>query len=180
MQKKLILISGSPCVGKTAVGTRLFESYHNSAYLDGDWCWCVHPFSVADRRLRNGDKSMSFILTNYLDSGFEYVFFTSVVLTDPGILEGILKGITAEGYERIGFTLTCSEETLKKRHDRRGDKGETSYFWLHLPPCPEDIVIDTDSKSVREVVREMKRHIDAANAVHQAIPGSSDIPEQPE
>ena len=40
MNKKLILISGSPCVGKTAVGTRLFESYNNSAYLDGDWCWC--------------------------------------------------------------------------------------------------------------------------------------------
>ena len=38
MHQKLILISGSPCVGKTAVGTRLFESYDNSAYLDGDWC----------------------------------------------------------------------------------------------------------------------------------------------
>jgi adenylylsulfate kinase-like enzyme len=38
MQKKLILISGSPCVGKTAVGTMLFESYYKSAYLDGDWC----------------------------------------------------------------------------------------------------------------------------------------------
>ena len=58
MNKKLILISGSPCVGKTAVGTRLFESYDNSAYLDGDWCWCVHPFSIADSRLRNGDRSM--------------------------------------------------------------------------------------------------------------------------
>ena len=61
MRKKLILISGSPCVGKTAVGTRLFESYDNSAYLDGDWCWCVHPFSVTDSRLRNGDRSMSFV-----------------------------------------------------------------------------------------------------------------------
>ena len=68
MQKKLILISGSPCVGKTAVGDRLFESYDNSAYLDGDWCWCVHPFSVTDRRLRNGAKSMSFILSNYLSA----------------------------------------------------------------------------------------------------------------
>ena len=36
MKKKLILISGSPCVGKTAAGERLFESYDNSAYLDGD------------------------------------------------------------------------------------------------------------------------------------------------
>ena len=56
MRKKLILISGSPCVGKTAVGEKLFESYDNSAYLDGDWCWCVHPFSVTDSRLRNGYK----------------------------------------------------------------------------------------------------------------------------
>ena len=108
MIKKLILISGSPCVGKTAAGTRLFESYDNSAYLDGDWCWCVHPFSVADSRLRNGDKSMSFVLSNYLDSDFEYVFFTSVVLTDAGIREGILNGITAKDYRVINFTLTCT------------------------------------------------------------------------
>ena len=119
MRKKLILISGSPCVGKTAVGTRLFESYDNSAYLDGDWCWCVHPFSVTDSRLRNGDRSMSFVLSNYLNSDFEYVFFTSVVLTDPMIRERILKGITAKNYEVISFMLTCSEETLKKRHDRQ-------------------------------------------------------------
>ena len=159
MQKKLILISGSPCVGKTAVGTRLFESFDNSAYLDGDWCWCVHPFSVTDKRLRNGDRNMSFILSTYLDSDFDYVFFTSVVLTDPGIRKGILKGITAEGYEIISFTLTCSEETLKKRHDKRGDPGETNYYWLRLPPYPEDIVIDTDNKSVREIVREMKEYM---------------------
>ena len=164
MQQKLILISGSPLRGKTAAGMRLFESYDNSAYLDGDWCWCVHPFSVADSRLRSGDRSMSFVLSNYLDSGFVYVFFTSVVLTNPQIREGILKGITAKNYETIAFTLTCSEETLKKRHDRRGDKGEANYYWLHLPPCPGDIVIDTDNKSVREVVREMKNEMDARTA----------------
>ena len=164
MRKKLILISGSPCVGKTVVGTRLFENYDNSAYLDGDWCWCVHPFSVTDSRLRNGDRSMSFVLSNYLDSGFAYVFFSSVVLTDPKIRENILKGITTEDYETIAFTLTCSEGTLKKRHDKRGDKGETNYLWLHLPPCTGDIVIDTDNKSIREVVREMKKQIDDRTA----------------
>jgi hypothetical protein len=92
MRKKLILISGSPCVGKSAVGIRLFEGYDNSAYLDGDWCWCVHPFSVMDPRLRNGDKSMSFVLSNYLDSDFDLVFFTSVVLTDATIRETFCVG----------------------------------------------------------------------------------------
>ena len=162
MGKKLILISGSPCVGKTAVGARLFERYDNSAYLDGDWCWCVHHFSAADPRLRLGDRSMSFVLSNYLEAGFEYVFFTSVVLTDPRIREGILQGITAVNYDVIGFTLTCSEETLVKRHDRRGDRGETDFRWLRLPPCPGDIPVDTEGKSIREVVGEMKKLIDTA------------------
>ena len=149
--------------GQDCRGYKVFESYDNSAYLDGDWCWCVHPFSVTDSRLRNGDKSMSFVLSNYLDSGFEFVFFTSVVLTDAKIRENILNGITAKDYETIAFTLTCSEETLKKRHDKRGDQGETNYYWLHLPPCPGDIVIDTDDRSVRDVACEMKRQIDAVS-----------------
>lgn len=158
--KKLILLSGSPCVGKTTVGQHLFEQYENSAYLDGDWCWCVNPFSVKDKRLRNGDKSMSFVLSNYLNSEFEYVFFTSVVLTDPTIRENILKDIATTDYEVIGFTLTCSEETLVKRHDQRGDKGETNFHWLHLPPYPTDIVIHTDGMTVREIAQELKRYID--------------------
>ena len=82
------------------------------------------------------------------------------MLTDPRIRENILNGITAEDYEVIGFTLTCSEETLKKRHDRRGDPGETNYYWLRLPPCPGDIVVDTDGRRVRDIVGEMKRRID--------------------
>ena len=158
--KKLILISGSPCVGKSAVGQYLFRQYNNSAYLDGDWCWCVNPFSVKDKRLRNGDKSMSYVLSNYLNSEFEYVFFTSVVLTDPGIREAILKDITATDYGIIGFTLTCSEETLVKRHDKRGDRGETNFHWLRLPPYPTDIVINTDGKTVRETARELKEIIE--------------------
>lgn len=157
--KKLILLSGSPCVGKTTVGKYLFEHYDNSAYLDGDWCWCVNPFSVNDKRLRNGDKSMSFVLSNYLTSGFDYVFFASVVLTDNKIRENILKDITATDYEVIGFTLTCSEDTLVKRHSKRGDQGNTNFHWLHLPPYPTDIVINTDNKPVWRIAHELNRYI---------------------
>ena len=157
--KKLILLSGSPCVGKTTVGKYLFEHYENSAYLDGDWCWCVNPFSVKDKRLRNGDKSMSFVLSNYLTSGFDYVFFASVVLTDNKIRENILKDITATDYEVIGFTLTCSEETLIKRHSKRGDQGNTNFHWLHLLPYPTDIVINTDNKPVQRIAQELNRYI---------------------
>ena len=158
--KTLILLSGSPCVGKTAVGNILLDSYSNSAYLDGDWCWCVNPFDVTDPRLRNGDKSMSFVLSNYLDSNFDYVIFTSVVLTDPEIRRNILNGITAKDYKVLGFTLTCSEQTLVQRHNKRGDKGKMSFYWLRLPAIDGDIVIDTDEKTIAQVAEEIMRIIE--------------------
>jgi len=160
MKQKLILITGSPCVGKTTIADLLFESYENSAFFDGDWAWCVNPFSVQDPRLRNGDKVMSYALSNYLNSGFDYVFFSSVViLAEDGIRQGILDNITAGDYEIIPFTLKCTEETLAQRHRHRGDKGEVLYHWLRLPPYPRDHVIWTDGKTPREIVEEMRRII---------------------
>ena len=109
-KQKLIIVAGSPCVGKTTVTQELFTSYENSAFFDGDWAWCVNPFSVDD------------------------VFFSSVVVVDKTIREAILKDITAKDYSVIGITLTCSEETLRERHKKRGDANECSFFWLHLKP----------------------------------------------
>ena len=158
-KQKLIIISGSPCVGKTTVADKLFQSYENSAFLDGDWCWCVNPFSVDDPRLRNGDKSMSFVLSNYLNSDFDFVIFSSVVVMYESIREPILERIAAKDYEIIGFTLTCSEETLTARHKNRGDENEVSFEWLHLPPYPGDYVINTDGKTVEQIVCEIKELI---------------------
>ena len=133
-KQKLIIIAGSPCVGKTTVTQKLFTSYENSAYFDGDWAWCVNPFSVDDPRLRNGDKT---------------------------IREAILKDITAKDYSVIGITLTCSEETLRERHKKRGDANECSFFWLHLKPYEGDYVINTDNKSVQQIVDEIKVIVDS-------------------
>ena len=159
-KQKLIIITGSPCVGKTTVTEQLFASYENSAFFDGDWAWCVNPFSVDDPRLRNGDKTMSFALSTYLNSHFDYFYFSSVVAVDKAIREAILKDVTAEDYSVIGFTLTCTEETLLERHRKRGDETECSFFWLHLDPYPGDHVIHTDNKSVQQIVEEMKAVID--------------------
>lgn len=155
-KQKLIIITGSPCVGKTTVTDTLFVSYENSAFFDGDWAWCVNPFSLEDSRLRNGDKTISFALSNYLNSNFDYVFFSSVIAVDKTIRETILKDITAKDYSVIGITLTCSEETLLERHKKRGDKTECSFFWLHLKPHEGDFVINTDNKSVQQVADEIK------------------------
>jgi RimJ/RimL family protein N-acetyltransferase/broad-specificity NMP kinase len=157
---KLIIVSGSPCVGKTAAANCLFELLDNSAYCDGDWMWCVNPFSIDDPRLRNGDKNMSFVISTYLNSDFDYVIFSSVVVMYESSREAILRDITAKGYEIIGFTLTCSEKTLIERHKSRGDDTEVSFEWLRLEPYPNDYVINTDGKTAEQIAVEMKNIID--------------------
>jgi hypothetical protein len=159
LKQKLIIVSGSPCVGKTTVATSLFESYENSAYCDGDWMWCINPFSVGDPRLRNGDKNMSFVLSTYLNSNFDYVIFSSVVVMYESIRKSILKDITAKNYMTIGFTLTCSEKTLIERHKKRGDDNKVSFEWLKLSPYLNDYVINTDNKTITQIVSEMKNII---------------------
>ncbi|MDR0272616.1 MAG: AAA family ATPase [Clostridiales bacterium] len=159
MLQKLIIITGSPCVGKTTVAEELFESFHNCAHFDGDWVWRVNPFSIQDPRLRNGNKAMSFVLSNYLNSDFDYVFFTSiVVLTDP-IRQNILNDITAKNYTTFGFTLKCSEETLTARHKNRGDRTEIMFNWLHTKPHPSDHIIITDNKTPAQIAEEIKKVI---------------------
>ena len=111
--------------------------------------------------MRNGDKTMSFALSTYLNSGFSYVFFPSVVAVDKTIRDAILKDITANDYSVIGITLTCSEETLRERHRKRGDANECSFFWLHLKPYEGDYVINTDHKTVRQIVDEIKIIVDS-------------------
>ncbi|MCL2362940.1 MAG: AAA family ATPase [Defluviitaleaceae bacterium] len=159
-KQKLIIISGSPWVGKTTTADALFESYENSAHFDGDWAWRVNPFSLEDPRLRNGDKIMSFALSTYLNLNFDYVIFSSVVATFQSIREAILHDITAKGYKHIGFTLTCSEKTLIERFKSRGDDGEVTFQWLNAERHLNDYVINTDNKTVIEIVNEMRTIID--------------------
>jgi broad-specificity NMP kinase len=161
--QKLIIISGSPCVGKTTAAEILFELYENSAHLDGDWVWRVNPFSIDDPRLRNGDKNMSFVLSTYLKSNFDYVIFSSVITMYESIRESILNDITAKNFIIVGITLTCSEETLTERHKNRGDNGEVSFQWLRLEPHPGDFVINTDCKTAEQIAVEMKNIVEKIN-----------------
>jgi len=160
MRQKLIIITDSPCVGKTAVADGLFESYENSAWCDSDWMWCVNPFSISDPRLRNGDKNMSFVLSNYLNSNFDYVILSSVVVIGEEIRKNILDDVMAEDYEVVTFTLKCSEETLAERHKNRGANNEVMFDWLRMEPHPGDYIIDTDDKTIEQIVIEIRGKID--------------------
>ena len=47
--KRLYMLCGAMGVGKTATGLALRDSLPNCAFLDGDWCWDMHPFREIGR-----------------------------------------------------------------------------------------------------------------------------------
>ena len=46
--KNLIFINGTMGAGKTSVCTELLQMLPRAVFLDGDWCWSMHPFVVTD------------------------------------------------------------------------------------------------------------------------------------
>jgi broad-specificity NMP kinase len=103
---------------------------------------------------------MAFVLSTYLNSNIEYVIFSSVRMLSKSSRDSFLKDITAKDYVTIGFTLTCSEETLIERHKKRGDTNEVSFEWLRAEHHPDDFIIDTDNKTIAQIVDEIKNIID--------------------
>ncbi len=167
--KKLIIISGGPCVGKSTVGKRVFEHYSNSAYCDGDWCWCVNPESIRDNRQQYGDRNMAFLLSTYLEAGYDYVVFSSVVMTEPETRERVIRCITSKDYELYSFRLVCSEDTLKARFDAKGGRAAVSFFWAETPSTPGEQIVDTDGKTPEQVAREIWRAVDKGEGIPASV-----------
>ena len=162
------MISGPPWVGKTASAREVFASLENSAWLDGDDVWHVNPFSVEDPRIRNSDRNMSFVLQTYLESQFDYVIFSSVVLTEKWITDGILNAIEIKDYDLLFFMLSCSRSTLESRSAQRDGVTEPGSWHTHAARGQDAIHIETTDitpKEVAGIILNMVRDPDAAGLV---------------
>ena len=64
--KRLYLVGGPMGVGKTAVCQELKLLLHKSVFLDGDWCWDMHPFSVTPETKAMVMDNIAHLLSNFL------------------------------------------------------------------------------------------------------------------
>lgn len=156
MKPKLILIGGEAWTGKSTCAEILFKHLHNSAWLDGDDVWRVNPWSLDDPRLRTSDINMAFVLQTYLQSRFDYVILSSIVLSVPSLTSRILGRINDVEYDLLSFTLMCDEATLTKRARQRDDQANPCFILLEeTRALTKTIKIDTANKQPEEVVDEM-------------------------
>jgi len=156
MKSKLIFIGGEAWTGKSTCADILYKQLDNSAWLDGDDVWRVNPWSVDDPRLRTSDINMAFVLQTYLQSKFDYVILSSIVLSVPAITERILERIKGVDYELVSFTLMSDEATLLKRAKERDNNLDPHFVVLEQTRnLPNTIKITTTNKSPEEAVDEM-------------------------
>ena len=164
MKSKLILIGGEAWTGKSTCAEILFKQLVNSAWLDGDDVWRVNPWQIDDPRLRTSDLNMAFVIQTYLQSMFEYVILSSIVLSIPAITERILRMIKGVEYELVSFTLLCDEPTLTKRAKERDNNHTPKFMFLEQTRKLENTIkIETTNRSPKEVVDKMLMVITSIN-----------------
>ena len=112
--KKLYMISGTMGVGKTTTCRQLRDMLPDCAFLDGDWCWDMHPFKVTEESMAMVTDNICHILNNFLKcSIFENVIFCWVMHRQE-IIDEIIGCLEGE-FELRSISLVCTPDSLKQR-----------------------------------------------------------------
>ena len=113
--KHLILLNGPMGVGKTTVASLLSRRLDRSAFLDGDWCWMMHPFTVTEETKAMVLDNITHLLGNFLAcSQIDHVIFCWV-MDSQEILDAVFAPLDLDGVTVRVFTLTASPEALTRR-----------------------------------------------------------------
>lgn len=154
--KKLWLIGGTMGVGKTTTCRILRDLLPNCAFLDGDWCWDMHPFVVNDETKAMVMNNISFMLNGFLHcSAFENVVFCWV-MHEQAIIDEILLRLEGE-FDLCAVSLICSPEKLVERMKMRGDVDfERSIARLPLYQRLNTVKIDVSEISAHEAAKRIR------------------------
>ena len=115
MQKTLYIVGGTMGVGKTAACQALKARLENAVFLDGDWCWDMHPFQVTEETKAMVQRNICFLLNSFLHcSAYEHVIFCWV-LHEQALLDSLLAELDTANCRVKVISLICGEAQLRKR-----------------------------------------------------------------
>lgn len=110
-------------VGKTTVCRRLKVLLPNSVFLDGDWCWDMHPFQITEETKAMVLDNICHLLYNFLGcSAFQNIIFCWV-LHEQSILDSILARLDLKDCSVKNVSLVCDAAHLTARLQRDVERG---------------------------------------------------------
>ena len=160
--KTLYLIGGPMGVGKTSVCQQLKIMLPAAVFLDGDWCWDMHPFQVTAQTKQMVLQNICFLLNQFLHcSAYETIIFCWV-MHEQVIVDTILSALDTGDCKVKAVSLVCDEATLKRRLQRDIDQGlrtqdviARSLDRLPLYEQLNTIKPDTSHKSIAQTCGEL-------------------------
>ncbi len=160
--KRVYLIGGTMGVGKTTVSRLLQKKSDNSVFLDGDWCWDSHPFTVTEETRTMVLENICFLLNQFMHcSAYETIIFCWV-MHEQKILDSILANVDRADCEIVAVSLICSESELTARLKKDIEAGRRSPDVIGRSiariPCYaglKTVKIQTDKKPPNEIADEI-------------------------
>lgn len=121
--KNVILIGGTMGVGKTTTCQQLKYKLTNSVFLDGDWCWNMHPFIVNDETKRMVMNNIIYQLNQFIKcSAIENIIFCWV-MHEQFIIDEILSRLDLTDCHVYCISLVCQSSILTERIQKDIDLG---------------------------------------------------------
>jgi AAA domain len=151
--KNLLIIGGTMGVGKTATCRELQKMLPRNVFLDGDWCWDMHPFVVTEETIRMVESNIAHLLNGFLGcSEFENIIFCWV-LHEQTILDNLLSKLSHDGCTVHTFSLISSAEALSERlsRDIAAGKREPAIMERSLARLPLYDGLDTVKIDVTDI-----------------------------
>ena len=112
--KHLYMIGGTMGVGKTTTCRLLRDMLPDCVFLDGDWCWNMHPFKVTEETKAMVTDNICHMLNNFLRcSAYGNIVFCWVI-HELSIIDGIVRRLEGE-FELHCISLVFSPESLAQR-----------------------------------------------------------------
>lgn len=156
--KKLIIINGTPGVGKSTVSKLLNQQIENSAWLDGDWCWMMNPFIVNEENKAMVESNIYHHLNNYLKNSSLKVIIFSWVIGHDQLMDKIISNIDIGSEHTYKITFMCDNDILRQRlliDGRSEERIKNSIDRQKNYHLMNTIKIDTSKLSVEETVKEI-------------------------
>ena len=122
--KNLILVGGPMGVGKTAACNELKRMLGRCAFLDGDWCWDMHPFTVNAETKKMVMNNICTLIGSFLAcSGLDNVLFCWVMHEQAAIDEIVRRCAGGASTNVKAFSLVSDEAALRARLQGDIDRG---------------------------------------------------------
>ncbi len=121
--KHLILLNGTMGVGKTSVCQCLKQKLPHCVFLDGDWCWDMHPFTVDEETKALVLDNITSVLNRDLTcKTFDYILFCWVI-HEESILQDLLRRLNTHACRVRTYSLLADADSIQKRIQKDIDAG---------------------------------------------------------